>query len=206
MPRPAALAGEAGRERLARYWQQVRADLAGHAVGYSCLRAVTGAYCDFLAADRGRAGLGACGVPACPRGSAQGASGPLLAPRRLPGGAGGSGAALRAGGLTCAILSQKKGRPRCWEGGLIRRIGAHLDAVLSRAEVGTFKPDARVFYDMVCGRFGGSPGAFLFVSSTGWDIRRGGGLTAFRTLWCEPRRACPLTALPGRPTIVADPT
>jgi len=193
-----ALAGEAGRERLAAVWQQVAADWRAKQLEYSWLRAVTGDYCDFWQLTEDgldwaleRAGL----TDADLRRALLGLYWRLAAYPEVPGVL----ARLKAGGMTCAILSN--GSPAMLEGAVSSAgIGAHLDAVLSVAEVGTFKPDARV-YDMVCARFGGSPGAVLFVSSNGWDIAAAAAY-GFRTLWVN-RAGMPVDRLPGRPHDVA---
>jgi 2-haloacid dehalogenase len=193
-----ALAGEAGRESFAAVWQQVAADWRAKQLEYSWLRAVTGDYCDFWQLTEDgldwaleRAGLTDTDL----RTALLGLYWRLAAYPEVPGVL----ARLKAGGMTCAILSN--GSPAMLDGAVSSAgIGAQLDAVLSVAEVGTFKPDARV-YDLVGARFGGSPESVLFVSSNGWDIAAAAAY-GFRTLWVN-RAGLPVDRLPGRPHDIA---
>mgnify|MGYP000456208489 CR=1 FL=1 len=193
-----ALAGEPGRDAFAAVWQQVAADWRAKQLEYSWLRAVTGQYCDFWQLTEDgldwaleRAGLADDGL----RESLLGLYWALAAYPEVPGVL----ARLKAGGLTCAILSN--GSPAMLDGAVSSAgIGAHLDAVLSVESARTFKPDARV-YDLVPARFGCPVEAVLFVSSNGWDIAAAASY-GFRTLWVN-RAGLPVDRLPGRPQEIA---
>lgn len=107
-------------------------------------------------------------------------------------------AALRARGLTCAILSN--GAPGMLAAAVASAgIGAHLAAVLSVEEVGVFKPDARV-YALACDRLNIAPAQAVFVSSNGWDAT-GAARFGFRTVWVN-RGGAPVDRLPHRPAHV----
>lgn len=103
--------------------------------------------------------------------------------------------ALKARGLTCAILSN--GSPDMLAAAVDSAgIGAHLDAVISVEEAGIFKPAAAV-YDLVEHRLGTPRGSVLFVSSNGWDVCSAAGY-GFATLWVN-RAGAPMDRLPARP-------
>ncbi|NKX46325.1 haloacid dehalogenase type II [Roseicyclus persicicus] len=193
-----ALAAEPGREGFAAVWQQVAADWRAKQLEYSWLRAVTGDYCDFwqLTEDGldwalARAGLADAGL----RAALLDLYWHLAAYPEVPAVL----ARLKAAGLTCAILSN--GSPRMLDAAVASAgIAPHLDAVLSVADVGTFKPDARV-YDLVGARLGTARDAVLFVSSNGWDVCSAAAY-GFRTLWVN-RAGLPVDRLPGQPDHVA---
>lgn len=67
-------------------------------------------------------------------------------------------------------------------------IGPLLDAVISIAEAGVFKPDMRV-YRLVTDRFRVSPGEVTFYSQNRWDIA-GAQVFGFDTVWVN-RLAAP---------------
>jgi 2-haloacid dehalogenase len=102
---------------------------------------------------------------------------------------------LREMGFATAILSN--GSP-----GMLRDavesagIGGLLDAVLSVDDVGTFKPDPRV-YQMAVDRLGVAPGEIAFQSANAWDAH---GASAFgmRVVWCN-RHGQIRERLPGAP-------
>jgi 2-haloacid dehalogenase len=102
---------------------------------------------------------------------------------------------LREMGFATAILSN--GSP-----GMLRDavesagIGGLLDAVLSVDDVGTFKPDPRV-YQMAVDRLGVAPGEIAFQSANAWDAH---GASAFgmRVVWCN-RHGQNRERLPGAP-------
>jgi len=104
-------------------------------------------------------------------------------------------AALRAGGLQTAILSN--GSPDMLAGA-VQSAGIRdlLDDVLSVQSVGIFKPDRRV-YDLVGARFGCARDEVLFVSSNGWDAAAAAGY-GFDTAWAN-RTGEPLDRLPWIP-------
>ena len=74
-----------------------------------------------------------------------------------------------------------------------------LDAALSVADAGVFKPDPRV-YDLVGERFDCEPRDVLFVSSNGWDAAAASGY-GFDAAWVN-RAGEPMDRLPWRPAHV----
>ncbi len=74
-----------------------------------------------------------------------------------------------------------------------------LDAILSVADVGVFKPDSRV-YDLVNKHFNCTKDQVLFVSSNGWDASCAAGY-GFITAWVN-RNNEPVDRLPWRPLTV----
>jgi len=189
-----ALADAPGRAAFAARWQQVADDWRAKQLEYSWLRAVTGAYRDFwLVTQDGldwaldRAGLRDAQLRAELLGLYWRLDAYPEVPKVL--------ARLKAAGLTCAILSN--GAPRMLDAAVDSAgIGAHIDALLSVDEVGTFKPDRRV-YDLVGARLGCAPEEVLFVSSNGWDVCAAAAY-GFRTLWVN-RAGLPLDRLPAAP-------
>jgi 2-haloacid dehalogenase len=193
-----ALAHAPGRAAFAACWQQVAGDWRAKQLEYSWLRAVTGDYCDFwqvtqdgldwalARADLRDARLRADLLGLYWRLDAYAEVPPVLA-------------RLKAAGRTCAILSN--GSPKMLNAAVDSAgIGAQLDAVLSVAQVGTFKPDRRV-YDLVGARFGCAAADVLFVSSNGWDVCAAAAY-GFRTLWVN-RAGLPVDRLPAAPDRVA---
>ena len=193
-----ALAAEPGREGFAALWQQVAGDWRLKQLEYSWLRAVTGDYCDFwqLTEDGldwalARAGLADPDLRAALLDLYWHLAAYPEAPATL--------ARLKSAGLTCAILSN--GSPAMLDAAVASAgIAPHLDAVLSVADVGTFKPSPRV-YDLVGARLGTDPAGVLFVSSNGWDVCSAAAY-GFRTLWVN-RGGLPMDRLPGQPDHVA---
>ena len=90
--------------------------------------------------------------------------------------------ALQGAGIKTAILSN--GSP-----GMLRdavetgKLAPMLDAVLSVEDLGTFKPDARV-YGLAGATFGLEPGRMGFVSSNAWDAQAAGA-AGFQVFWCN---------------------
>lgn len=193
-----ALAAAPGREGFAAVWQQVAADWRLKQLEYSWLRAVTGDYVDFwqLTQDGldwalARAGLSDPSL----RAALLDLYWRLAAYPEVPAVL----ARLKSAGLTCAILSN--GSPAMLEAAVASAgLGPQLDAVLSVAEVATFKPSPRV-YDLVGRHLGTPPGAVLFVSSNGWDVCNAAAY-GFRTLWVN-RGGLPVDRLPGQPDHIA---
>ncbi|MBI1415906.1 MAG: haloacid dehalogenase type II [Limimaricola sp.] len=190
-------AAEPGRERLAEVWPQLARDWRAKQLEYSWLRAIAAQHVDFwqvtqdgldwameaagLADDDLRARLLALyrELAAFPE-----------VPAVL--------AALKARGLTCAILSN--GSPGMLADAVRSAgIGGHLDDVLSVESVGVFKPDARV-YAMVEARFGCARDEVLFVSSNGWDAGGAAGY-GFCTAWVN-RADAPVDRVWAQPSHV----
>jgi 2-haloacid dehalogenase len=109
-------------------------------------------------------------------------------------------AQLRRDGLRLAALSN--GDPDMLETGL-RTAGLHnhLDAVLSVAPLGIYKPDRRV-YEMGRQWAGVATPEIAFVSSNAWDA---GGAAAFgfRTFWINRAGQPPEYDLPQAATIIS---
>lgn len=181
---------------LAGTWQMLAEDWRRKQLEYTWLRAIMGDHADFaqVTAEALSWALEARGLP-------DRLHAPLMAlydrldafpevPAML--------AALRARGLTCAILSN--GAPGMLAAAVASAgIGAHLAAVLSVEEVGVFKPDARV-YALACDRLNIAPAQAVFVSSNGWDAA-GAARFGFRTVWVN-RGGAPVDRLPHRPAHV----
>lgn len=182
-------------------WPAVAEHWRAKQLGYSWLRAITGAHTDFWevtqnALDWALEKTGHDGDPALRE--------RLLAlywelqayaevPQMLHD--------LKAAGLNTAILSN--GSPEMLAGA-VRSAGIEevLDDSLSVQSVGIFKPDARV-YDLVGQRFGCAKDEVLFVSSNGWDVAAAAGY-GFRTAWVN-RASEPVDRLPWTPdTILPD--
>ncbi|MBC6442495.1 MAG: haloacid dehalogenase type II [Rhodobacteraceae bacterium] len=105
--------------------------------------------------------------------------------------------ALKDAGFNTAILSN--GAPAMLAGAVqAAGVGAVLDAVLSVADAGVFKPH-RFVYDLVGKRFGCVPGEVLFVSSNGWDAAAAG--YGFHAAWVN-RTGEPMDRLPWTPHVV----
>ena len=195
-----ALAAEPGREAFAPTAAQVAADWRVKQLSYSWLRAVARDYVDFWQVTQDgldwaleRAGFG---NDAELREALLALYWRLAAYPEVPE----MLAALKAGGLATGILSN--GSPDMLDGAVKSAgVEAHLDAVLSVADVGIFKPDVRV-YDMVGQHFGCAPDEVLFVSSNGWDAAFGAAY-GFDTLWVN-RAGEPVDRLGARPGRVAD--
>lgn len=173
-------AAEEGRfPALTKLWPQIARDWRLKQLQYTWLRAVAGRHADFwqVTGDGLDWALEACGL-----------SDPALRQRLLDlywelqayGEVPGMLAALKAGGLNTAILSN--GSPEMLEGAVASAgIGGVLDAVLSVESVGIFKPHDSV-YDLVGARFGCARDEVLFVSSNGWDAAAAAGY-GFTTVW-----------------------
>ena len=102
---------------------------------------------------------------------------------------------LKEMGFATAILSN--GSP-----GMLRDavesagIGGSLDAVLSVDEVGTFKPDPRV-YQLAVDRLGVAPSTIAFQSANAWDAHAASAF-GMRVVWCN-RHGQNHEHLPGAP-------
>ena len=106
--------------------------------------------------------------------------------------------ALRAGGLTTAILSN--GTPQMLSAAVEHaELGSSFDAVLSVDEVRTYKPHPSV-YRLVPDRLGVEPRHVCFVSSNGWDAH-GGAAFGFFAVWLNRIGQGP-ERLPGPPGAV----
>lgn len=89
-------------------------------------------------------------------------------------------AALRAGGLATAILSN--GSPEMLADAVAAGgLAPLLDAVLSVHALGRYKP-APAIYALATERFGCTPAEIAFVSSNAWDAY-GAGRFGFRVFW-----------------------
>ncbi|TNC69862.1 haloacid dehalogenase type II [Rubellimicrobium roseum] len=103
--------------------------------------------------------------------------------------------ALRAKGLTCAILTNAT--PGMIAGLLDASGFAPLfDAVLTVEEAGVYKPHPSV-YALATARFGVLPEEVLFVSANAWDAAGAAGF-GFRTAWIN-REGAPPDPLWARP-------
>ncbi|WP_158971802.1 haloacid dehalogenase type II [Chachezhania sediminis] len=188
-------AAEGGYPALADKWQAVAAHWRQKQLGYSWLRAITGAHTDFwnVTQDSLDWALEAEGLggDAALRQRLLDLYWELSAFPEVPAMLG----ALKAAGLQTAILSN--GSPEMLEGAVASAgIGDVLDDVLSVESVGIFKPDARV-YDLVGQRFGCARDEVLFVSSNGWDAAAAAGY-GFATAWVN-RGGDPVDRLPWTP-------
>ncbi|MGR3793510.1 haloacid dehalogenase type II [Vannielia sp. SX4] len=187
-------ASEPGREALAGCWQALAETWRQKQLGYSWLRAITGAHCDFwqvtgealdyalaeqkLADPELRERLMALYFEL---------SAYAEVPEMLT--------ELKAGGFATAILSN--GSPEMLVGAVTSAgVGGVLDAVISVEDVGVFKPDRRV-YDLVGTTLKVEPAEVLFVSSNGWDAAAAAGY-GFQTAWVN-RAGLPMDRLPWRP-------
>ncbi|MCO6383516.1 haloacid dehalogenase type II [Oceanicola sp. 502str15] len=187
-------AGEPGQEALAGCWQALSETWRQKQLGYSWLRAVTGAHADFWqvtgeALDYALA--------------EQKLADPALRERLLalyfelsaypevPEMLGN----LKETGFATAILSN--GSPEMLLGAVTSAgIGEVLDEVISVEDVSVFKPDRRV-YDLVGTALDVAPAEVLFVSSNGWDAAAASGY-GFVTAWVN-RTGLPMDRLPWRP-------
>lgn len=176
-------------------WPQVAEHWRQKQLGYSWLRAVTGAHTDFWevtqnALDWALEKTGHNGDPAL-RERLLALYWELQAFPEVP-------AMLRRlkdAGLNTAILSN--GSPEMLNGAVNSAgISDVLDALLSVESVGIFKPDARV-YDLVGQHFGCAKDEVLFVSSNGWDAGAATGY-GFTTAWVN-RSGEPTDRLPWTP-------
>ena len=110
-------------------------------------------------------------------------------------------AALKARGMATAILSN--GSPDMLSAAVESAgIGAHLDEVLSVADVGVFKPSAKV-YRLAEERLGVSGAEIAFFSSNGWDVTHAARY-GFHAIWVN-RAGAPLDRVGAAPArIVSD--
>lgn len=173
---------------LAEHWRQKQ-------LGYSWLRAVTGAHCDFwqVTQDALDWALEKTGHQddAALRERLLALYWELEAYPEVPTMLN----ALKTAGLNTAILSN--GSPKMLQGAVDSvAIADVLDAVLSVESVGIFKPDARV-YDLVGEKFACAKDEVLFVSSNGWDAAAATGY-GFTTAWVN-RGGDPAERLPWTP-------
>ena len=179
-------------------WPQVAEHWRQKQLGYSWLRAVTGAHDDFWQVtqeglDWALAKTGHDNDPALRE--------RLLAlywelqafpevPKMLK--------TLKEAGLNTAILSN--GSPAMLDGAVSSaNLGDTLDAVLSVESVGVFKPHPKV-YELVGQRFDCATSEVLFVSSNGWDAAAATGF-GFTTAWVN-RAGEPMDRLPWQPAHV----
>jgi len=189
-------AAEPGRAALAACWPRLADLWRQKQLGYSWLRAVTGAYCDFWSVTQDALDWS---LEAVDLGEDLELRERLLALywelapyREVPIVL----ARLKASGYRTAILSN--GSPDMLEGAVDHAgIGQYLDAILSVDSAGIFKPASAV-YDLVGARFDCPPADVLFVSSNGWDAAAASGY-GFVTAWAN-RAKEPVDRLPWRPT------
>lgn len=176
-------------------WPQVAEHWRQKQLGYSWLRAVTGAHTDFWevtqnALDWALEKTSHDGNPAL-RARLLALYWELLAFPEVPA----MLHTLKDAGLNTAILSN--GSPQMLDGAVKSAgIGDVLDVLLSVESVGVFKPDAKV-YDLVGQHFGCAKDEVLFVSSNGWDAAAATGY-GFETAWVN-RSAEPVDRLPWTP-------
>jgi 2-haloacid dehalogenase len=178
---------------LAEGWQPLAEDWRRKQLEYTWLRAIMGDHADFaqVTAEALSWALQARGLPDRLHAPLMSLYDRLDAFPEVPA----MLAALRARGLTCAILSN--GAPGMLAAAVASAgIGGHLAAVLSVEEVGVFKPDARV-YALACDRLAIVPRQAVFVSSNGWDAA-GAARFGFRSVWVN-RSGAPVDRLPHRP-------
>lgn len=188
-------AREPGFAALAEAWPHLAADWRDKQVQYSWLRALSGHYCDFwqITTDALDWALARHGLDEDTdlRDRLLALYRNLAAFDEAPAVLG----ALKAAGHKTAILSNGDhgmlAAAVCSAG-----LGDRLDAVLSAAEVGTFKPDRRV-YDLVETHLAVPAQNVLFVSSNGWDAA-GAAAYGFTTVWVN-RTGLPRDRLPGQP-------
>jgi len=103
--------------------------------------------------------------------------------------------ALKAGGFATAILSN--GSPDMLRDAVHGAgLGSLIDHVLSVDEVGTFKPDPRV-YALATERLGVTATQISFQSSNAWDAWAASAF-GMRVVWCN-RYAQRPERLPGKP-------
>ncbi|MEM8569323.1 MAG: haloacid dehalogenase type II [Pseudomonadota bacterium] len=187
------LSQEPDREQFAEIWEQVARDWRAKQLGYTWLRAVTGAHTDFwrVTEDSLDWALEAAGLQ----------DGEIRARlldlyRRLE--------AypevrvvlerLKSSRLTTGILSN--GSPDMLDAA-VEHAGLRdlLDSLLSVEAAGIFKPASRV-YDLVGETHGVPADDVLFVSSNGWDAACAKGY-GFKTIWVnrgnEPKERLPWT-------------
>ncbi len=87
---------------------------------------------------------------------------------------------LREGGIKTAILSN--GTPKMLAAGLrFTGLDTALDAVISVAEAGVFKPEQAV-YKLVMKHFHMEPHSVCFVSGNAWDVTAA-ALSGFQVVW-----------------------
>lgn len=102
---------------------------------------------------------------------------------------------LREAGFATAILSN--GSPDMLASAVEGAgLAGQFDAVLSVDEVGTFKPDPRV-YQLAVDHLGIPATAIAFLSSNAWDAHAAAAF-GMRAVWCN-RYGQRLERLPGRP-------
>lgn len=107
---------------------------------------------------------------------------------------------LQGSGMKTAILSN--GSPDMLEGAVSSSGAAdHLDAVISVADAGHFKPDGRI-YALAEQHFGVAASEMAFVSCNGWDAWASAHY-GFRTVWLN-RFGLPQERLPGEPKAIID--
>ncbi len=105
---------------------------------------------------------------------------------------------LRAGGVTCAILSN--GAPDMLNAAVDSAgIGRHLSHVISIEDAGIFKP-APVVYQLAVDRLGVAANEICFMSSNAWDVA-GAAHFGFRVVWINRFGQVP-ERLPGKPVRV----
>lgn len=104
-------------------------------------------------------------------------------------------AALKEKGLQTAILSN--GSPDMLNAAVNSAgIGGLLDGIHSVSDIGTFKPDPRV-YQLSVDKLGAAPDEICFMSSNAWDAA-GAAHFGFQVVWIN-RFGQPAEKLPGKP-------
>ncbi|MEZ5666391.1 MAG: haloacid dehalogenase type II [Alphaproteobacteria bacterium] len=181
----AALGAQA--QPLAQLWRQKQLE-------YTWLRSLMGAYADFwqLTGDALDYALDSLGIadPAL-RDRLLDLYSRLDAYPEVPGVL----AALRKGGLACAILSN--GAPAMLASAVANAgVGDMLAATLSVDGLRIYKPDPRV-YQLAVDRLGVAASEICFLSSNAWDVA-GSAHFGFRAVWVN-RFGQPAERLPGRP-------
>jgi 2-haloacid dehalogenase len=110
-------------------------------------------------------------------------------------------AELRTKGVKLAALSN--GDPDLLETGLASAgVRASLDAVLSIAPLGVYKPDRRV-YELGRAWAGCAPADIGFVSANAWDAGGAAG-SGFRTFWVNRTAQPPEYEIDRHATVIAD--
>lgn len=192
-----AAAAAPGGERLATLWPRLADDWRRKQIEYSWHRTLTGNHADFarVTADGLDWALAASGIEdADLRARLLALYDRLPCYPEVPGVL----AALRAGGVTTAILSN--GTPAMLAAATeAAGIAGLIDHVLSVEEVGRFKPAPEV-YALIEGRLGVRPAEMLFLSSNGWDVA-GAAAFGLTPLWVN-RAGAPAEHLPHGPAAV----
>ena len=187
-------AAQPGGERLAQTWEALAETWRVKQLEYSWLRGLAGDYAPFrqVTADALDVAMAAHGIEdAGLRETLIGLYDRLDAYDEV----GEVLTRLRGAGMATAILSN--GSPDMLDAAVSSAgLGDALDAVLSVAEVETFKPHPSV-YRLVERRMGVPPGETAFFSSNCWDATAAQAF-GFRTVWVN-RRGAPLDRVGAEP-------